>query len=46
LSVGLTIRPWKKFLVMKTKGVKTGLMEGRRPGETRNDETRSGKARV
>ena len=29
---------------MKTKGVKTGLMEGRRPGETRNDETRNGKS--
>ena len=35
LSVGLTIRPWKKILVTKTNGVKTGLMEGRRLGETR-----------
>jgi len=34
LSVGLTLQPWKK-LVTKTNGVKIGLMEGRRLGETR-----------
>jgi len=35
LSVGLTLQPWKKILVTNTNGVKTGLMEGRRLGETR-----------
>ena len=33
---GLTLRPWKKFLVTKTTGGKTGLMEGQQLGRTWN----------
>ena len=36
MSVGLTLQPRKKPLVAKTDRVETGLMEGRRPGETRS----------